>query len=124
MKTVTGTLDDQPLTAGAVTELYRLDLGEHTPTVKAETQSGASFEQSLKFTTTTSTDEISALIVAFKTTGTLSATARREAGGRHLQGHGLEDKGREARQEEDACKKRTPLRRGRQRSQHHQTTSR
>lgn len=95
VKTVAGSLDDQPLTAGTVTELYKLPLGEHTLTVRAETQSGASFEQSLKFTTTTSTDEISALIVAFKTAGTLSATGAAKLEDDVSKVMVSEDKGRE-----------------------------
>ncbi|WP_083959109.1 discoidin domain-containing protein [Herbidospora mongoliensis] len=95
VKTVTGVLDDQPLTSGAVTELYKLDLGEHTLTVTAETHSGASFEQSLKFTTTTTTDEISALIVAFKTAGTLSTTGAAKLEDKISKVMVSEDKGRE-----------------------------
>ncbi len=43
IKTVTGTLDGQPITSGAVQELYRLGLGEHTLVVTVTTNSGGSY---------------------------------------------------------------------------------
>ncbi len=75
IKTVTGTLDGQPVTSGAVQELYRLGLGEHTLVVTVTTNSGGTYSQTVKFKTTTSTDDISALISRFKDAGQLTATA-------------------------------------------------
>ncbi|MEO3859371.1 ThuA domain-containing protein [Acrocarpospora sp. B8E8] len=74
IKTVTGTLDGQPFTSGSVQPLYQLALGAHTLTVTVETQSGTKVEQTVTFSTVTSTDDISALIERFKAAGKLSAT--------------------------------------------------
>ncbi|GAA1024344.1 hypothetical protein Aple_099890 [Acrocarpospora pleiomorpha] len=74
IKTVTGTLDGQPFTSGTVQPLYQLALGEHTLTVTVETQSGTKVEQTITFSTVTTTDDISALIERFKAAGKLSAT--------------------------------------------------
>ncbi|GAA1007748.1 hypothetical protein Aple_071350 [Acrocarpospora pleiomorpha] len=74
VKTVTGTLDGQPFTSGTAQQLHQLPLGDHTLTVTVATQSGGTYEQSVKFTTLTSTDEISALIERFQATSQLSPT--------------------------------------------------
>ncbi|GAA0428180.1 hypothetical protein Acor_66810 [Acrocarpospora corrugata] len=74
VKSVTGTLDGQPFTSGTVQHLYQLSLGDHTLTVTVEPRTGATLEQSVNFTTVTSTDEISALIERFQNTSQLSPT--------------------------------------------------
>ncbi|SNT53302.1 Fibronectin type III domain-containing protein [Streptosporangium subroseum] len=74
IKTVTGTLDDQPFTSGTVQQLHKLALGDHTLTVTVEAQPGGTYEQSVTFTTVTSTDEISALIERLQAAGQLSPT--------------------------------------------------
>ncbi|WP_436761080.1 discoidin domain-containing protein [Streptosporangium sp. V21-05] len=74
VKTVTGTLDGRPFTSGTVQRLHTLALGEHTLTVTVETESGGTSEQSVTFTTVTSTDEISALIERLQAVSQLSPT--------------------------------------------------
>ncbi|WP_373872398.1 OmpL47-type beta-barrel domain-containing protein, partial [Acrocarpospora phusangensis] len=74
IKSVTGTLDGRPFVSGSVQALYLLPLGAHTLTVTVETNAGGRVEQSVAFSTRTSSDDISALIDRFEAAGRLSAT--------------------------------------------------
>ncbi|GAA4588167.1 hypothetical protein GCM10023194_39080 [Planotetraspora phitsanulokensis] len=92
---VTGTLDGEPFTSGSVAELYRLPLGEHTLTVTVENRSGGRVDQSVTFSTVTSTDAISVLIERFRTAGELSASGAAKLDDRISKVMVSEDKGRE-----------------------------
>ncbi|MEU6415462.1 ThuA domain-containing protein [Microbispora sp. NPDC046933] len=72
IKTVTGTLDGRPFTAGTLQALYEPALGEHTLTVTAVDNAGNRTVQTAKFSVVTSTDDIAALIGRFEAAGKLT----------------------------------------------------
>ncbi|WP_083949939.1 ThuA domain-containing protein [Herbidospora yilanensis] len=74
VKTVTGTLDGRPYVSGSIQPLHKLALGEHILLVTVTTEAGGTYTKEIRFTTTTSTDDISLLIGRFQAAGQLSAT--------------------------------------------------
>ncbi len=74
VKTVTGALDGQPYVSGSIQPLYKLALGEHVLLVTVTTDAGGTYTKEVRFTTTTSTDDVSLLIERFQAAGKISAT--------------------------------------------------
>jgi glucose/arabinose dehydrogenase len=64
--TVSATLDGAPLADGAQVQLWRLPLGAHSLVVTARDRSGLSNTGTVTFTTTTSFDDVEALIGQFR----------------------------------------------------------
>ncbi|GAA0419663.1 hypothetical protein Acor_29480 [Acrocarpospora corrugata] len=95
VKTVTGTLDGQPLQPGTVQSLYKLALGEHTLVVTAVNNAGKQTVQTVTFSVWTSTDDISALIDRFEAEGKLTAGGAAKLQDRISKVMVSEDKGRE-----------------------------
>ncbi|MEO3859893.1 hypothetical protein [Acrocarpospora sp. B8E8] len=95
VKSVTGTLDGEPVMSGTVQSLYKLALGEHTLTVTAVDNTGNQTVQTVKFSIETSTDDISALIDRFEAAGKLNGTGAAKLQERIAKVMVSEDKGRE-----------------------------
>ncbi|WP_218009150.1 family 43 glycosylhydrolase [Herbidospora cretacea] len=72
--TATATLDGQPFQPGTLT-LYELDLGEHVLTVTAADKAGNTAGKSVRFTVTTSVEDVSALIDRFADEGKTNASS-------------------------------------------------
>jgi len=68
---VTATLDGEPVASGATVDLYELDLGGHALTVTATDNAGNEATQTLTFTTTTSLEDIEALVATFHAQGAM-----------------------------------------------------
>ncbi|MEU8382558.1 family 43 glycosylhydrolase [Streptosporangium sp. NPDC048865] len=75
VKTTTATLDGHPLTPGTTRPLYELPLGEHTLTVTADDNAGNQTEKTVRFTVTTSVEDVSALIDRFETEDKTNASS-------------------------------------------------
>ncbi|MFC4533494.1 ThuA domain-containing protein [Sphaerisporangium dianthi] len=107
LKSVTGTLDGNPITSGAVVPLYPLSLAEHTLTVTAVNKAGNKTAQTVKFTIATSTVEMGRLIDRFekekkishksaeKLHKALCEVRKAEDGNGHGHGHGDKGKGKD-----------------------------
>ncbi|WP_019811035.1 ThuA domain-containing protein, partial [Saccharomonospora halophila] len=65
------TLDGEPIESGTTVPLHTLALGEHTLTVSATDAAGNTTEHSVGFTTTTSLDDLGALLSRFTDAGRL-----------------------------------------------------
>jgi cytochrome c len=75
---VTGSLDDEPVTTGRALSLYSLPLGTHKLAVRAKDAAGNVTSQSLTFATTTSTRDLSQLLTRFRASNRLSLSTYKQ----------------------------------------------
>ena len=96
VKTLTGVLDGDAFTSGALLPLYTLPLGTHTLTVTATDGAGNRTAQTVTFGVGTSTRDISNLVDRFKAVGWINQATQKSLQEKLTQARQAEAKGNDA----------------------------